>query len=52
MRYSVKYESLGESSDILYEIKLKGRANKGINKTICEKLISIEGVTSVKYIEA
>ena len=51
MKYSVKYESIGESSDILYEIKHKGRANKGICKTLCEKIISLEGVTSVKYIE-
>jgi len=51
MTYSIKYESLGETSNLLYEIKHKGRANKSIQKTICEKLISLKGVTSVKYIE-
>jgi len=51
VEYSIKYESLGETSNILFEIKHKGKTNKGIYKTICEKVFSLEGVTSVKYIE-
>jgi hypothetical protein len=52
MKYNIKYESLGETSDVLYEIKHKGRQKKDIFKNICKELLSLEGVTSVKYIES
>jgi uncharacterized membrane protein YhiD involved in acid resistance len=52
MKYSIKYESLGETSDVLYDIKHRGIRKRDVFKTICKEILSLEGVTSVKYIES
>jgi len=50
--YDVKHTSLSDVSDILYEIK-PGKGKKELfDKSLCEKIILLEGVSSVKFIKS
>ena len=47
LKYSLKYRNTNETSDLLYEFRHK----KGIEKHICGKIIKLEGVSAVRFIE-
>ena len=49
--YEIKYRNINETLDILYEIKNKKGINKIDDSIICEKIMSITGVSSVKLIK-
>ena len=49
--YNVRYKSLDEACDILFEIKSKFRRRKQIDSTVCERLMLLDEVSSVKFIE-
>jgi uncharacterized membrane protein YhiD involved in acid resistance len=46
------HQSIKEKSDILYEIKHKGGYRRINQSVICKRIMLLEGVSSVKYIEA
>ena len=50
VKYDLKYKNMDESSDLLYECKYKKELDKEIAKTICERIMLIDGVISVKFI--
>ena len=49
--YDVKHKSMNETSDILYECKYKKGNDKIIVKNVCERIMRLEGVYSVRFIE-
>jgi len=49
--YDVKHTSLDKTSDILYEIKPE-KGKKMLDKRLCEKILLLEGVSSVKFIKS
>jgi hypothetical protein len=49
--YETKYKNVGETSEILYELKHKVKTGKSFEKNICEKIMSVDGVFSVKFLE-
>ena len=51
LTFDLKYEKVDENSDLLYECRYKKKTGKGAVTTICERIMQVEGVTSVKFIE-
>jgi len=49
--YEVKHTSLDTTSDILYEIKPE-KGKKQFDKSLCEKISLLKGVSSVKFIKS
>jgi len=49
--YDIKHKSLNEASDVLYELRHKKGIKAVLDNTVCEQIMLLEGVSSVKYIE-
>ena len=49
--YAIKYKNVDETYDILYEFRHKKSIDNGSIQTICERIMLIEGVSSVRFIE-
>lgn len=51
LMFETKYISSGEKTDMLYEIKRIKCIKSTVQNAICEKIMQIDGVSSVKYID-
>jgi len=49
--YDLKYKNMDEVSDLLYEFRYRKGINKIVAIAICERIMLLEGVTSVKFVK-
>jgi len=51
LKYEIKYKSINETSDILYELRHKKRIDNVVDEVVCEKIMLVDGVSAVKFIK-